>query len=196
MNITHVKMIFLRRRMKKYKIIYADCPWRFGSRGIRAGKFQHLEYPTMSVDEICALPIIDNVDDNAALFMWSTSAHLMCIERIMNAWGFRYVRIDAVWDKVTKSGARASCVGCWGMNDIEILLMGTRGSILHEQKVNNLSQHVTAVRPGKHSGKPEIFRQRIEQRFPKMTPRLILFDRGSHEGWDSFGFEATNSIKL
>ena len=182
--------------MKKYKTILSDPPWRFGSRGIRAGKFQHLEYPTMSVEEICALPVANIVDDEAVLFLWITSAHLMCAEKVMNAWGFKYIRIDSIWYKVSKSGKPQVTVGPWGLGDSELLLMGTRDSILHEQAVNNMRQHVEAPRPGKHSGKPEIFRQRIEQRFPDMKPRLILFDRGSHEGWDSFGFEATNSIKL
>jgi site-specific DNA-methyltransferase (adenine-specific) len=181
----------------KYKTIYSDPPWRFGSRGIRSGKFQYLEYPTMTIKELCELPIINIIDNEAVLFMWSTSAHLMNVEQIMNAWGFKYVRIDSVWDKVTKNGKRSFTVGCYGLNDIEILLMGTRGSILHEQKVNNLPQHVTAVRPGKHSGKPEIFRQRIEARFPNMKPRLELFARGvAKPEWDVFGQEAVNGIIL
>jgi N6-adenosine-specific RNA methylase IME4 len=74
--------------------------------------------------------------------------------------------------------------------------MGTHGSILHEQAVNNLSQHVTACRSEKHSGKPEVFRQRIEQRFPNMKPRLELFARGKHTGWDVWGTEAIHGIKL
>jgi len=183
--------------IKKYQVILADPPWRFGSRGIKNGKFQKLEteYATLSIKEIADLPVRYNTDTDAVLFLWVTSAHLLCAQQVIEAWGFKYVRIDAVWDKVTSDGKRAATVGPWGMNDVEVLLFATKGTCLKYQKVNNLFQHVTAIRAG-HSEKPEVFRRRIEQRFPTMQPRLEMFARRPAPAWDVWGLEAPGSVPL
>ena len=53
---------------KKYQIIYADPPWKYG--GGKDKNFQGLavdQYPTMKTKDICALPI-DKIADDAVLF--------------------------------------------------------------------------------------------------------------------------------
>ena len=57
--------------MKKYQIIYADPPWRYhvySKKGM--GRSAESHYPTMSVDDICALPVGDLADKNCVLFLW------------------------------------------------------------------------------------------------------------------------------
>lgn len=38
-----------------YNIIYADPPWRYEQRKVQGAAENH--YPTMSIDELCALPV-------------------------------------------------------------------------------------------------------------------------------------------
>ena len=38
-------------------MIYADPPWRYTQKGLQGAAEKH--YPTMGIDEICALPVAD-----------------------------------------------------------------------------------------------------------------------------------------
>ena len=40
---------------KKYDIIYADPPWSYSDKGCNGNAAEH--YPTMTVDEICKMPV-------------------------------------------------------------------------------------------------------------------------------------------
>ena len=56
---------------KKYGIIYADPPWNYrvySQKGL--GRSAESHYPTMSIEDICALPVGKIAADNCALFMW------------------------------------------------------------------------------------------------------------------------------
>ena len=55
---------------QKYNIIYADPPWRYEQRSIQGGAEQH--YPTMTLDDICKLPVAELADKDCALFLWTT----------------------------------------------------------------------------------------------------------------------------
>ena len=46
--------------MKKYKIIYADPPWRYARSKVQGAAEKH--YPTMSIEELCALPVKEIAD--------------------------------------------------------------------------------------------------------------------------------------
>ncbi len=56
------------RRTKKYGIIYADPPWRYDMKRGHGAAENH--YPTMSIEEICALPVADLAAKDSALFLW------------------------------------------------------------------------------------------------------------------------------
>ena len=45
--------------MKKYKIIYADPPWRYERSKVQGAAEKH--YPTMSIAELCALPVKERI---------------------------------------------------------------------------------------------------------------------------------------
>ena len=51
---------------KKYGIIYADPPWRYDMKRGQGVAENH--YPTMSIEEICALPVADLAAKDSALF--------------------------------------------------------------------------------------------------------------------------------
>lgn len=48
---------------------------------------------------------------------------------------------------------------------------------------------------GKHSQKPDKFRRLVVELCGDV-PRLEMFAREAHEGWDVFGNEAPNSIEI
>lgn len=177
---------------EKYKIIYADPPWKFGSKGARSGKFGDLDYSCMTTKEICALPVADISEPNSALFMWATGAHMVQgdAEKVIRAWGFKPIRVEAVWDKLTIKGNKHASCGPWGMNEAEYLLMGVRGSMCSDQvNKRNLNTVVSEPYTGRHSEKPQIFRDRILYRFGDVS-RIELFCRHDLDGWDTWGDQA------
>ena len=60
-------------------------------------------YDTMSVEEICALPVDDVMKDQSHLYLWVPNALLAEGLRVMAAWGFTY-KANLVWAKRRKDG--------------------------------------------------------------------------------------------
>jgi len=52
---------------KKYNIIYADPPWRYSDNGCNGAAENH--YSTMSIGDICALPVKDIAAADCVLFV-------------------------------------------------------------------------------------------------------------------------------
>ena len=184
--------------MKKYKIIYADPPWHYGSKSAvnntSGSEIKPLSdhYNTMSLAELKLLPIAEITDKDAACFMWVTDSHLDEAIEIFKAWGFKYKTIAFNWVKTTNKGNYCKNVAPWTMKSSEICLLGTKGVMTKYKQVNNIESLVIAERT-KHSRKPEEVRKRIELLFGDI-PRLEMFARQASDGWDVFGNEAPNSI--
>lgn len=81
----------------KYKTIVADPPWdiKFGSTRTPCGdkdgwdanmKIKDLEYPTMSIEEICAMKV--PADDDAHLYIWTINKYIEQTYAVARAWGF------------------------------------------------------------------------------------------------------------
>lgn len=62
-------------------------------------------------------------------------------------------------------------------------------------KKRNVRQLVEAKR-GKHSEKPDEVRKRIVEMFGDELPKVELFARQNHIGWDAWGNEVENSIDI
>lgn len=88
--------------MKKYGIIYADPPWSYKDSGCQGAAAA--QYQTMSVEDICKLPVKDLADRNCVLFMWATYPKLEEALEVIKAWGFEYKTIAFQWVKTYKSG--------------------------------------------------------------------------------------------
>lgn len=179
-----------------YDVIYCDPPWKYGSKAARGGKYGALDYSGMTIPELEALPVADMAAPDCALFMWVTSPFLMLAENVAKAWGFTYLRCDRVWAKTTVTGKPHGVVGPWGLTDVEFLLLFTRGKMHKQQAVKN--QYTMAwdeQYPGRHSAKPDRFRQEIVERFPE-AKRIELFARIASEGWDTWGNEAPDSAPV
>lgn len=74
-----------------YATIVADPPWDVG-RGPEwnsNGASRPLTYPTMSVEEIAALPVRDLAAKNAHLYIWTINAYIEQTYEIARRWGFK-----------------------------------------------------------------------------------------------------------
>ena len=165
----------------KYRVFYADPPWKYTS-GDQHGKEEQdttlgTHYGSMSIPELCELPIHAMAQDNAVLFMWTTSPLLEECFDVINAWGFKY-KTSIVWDK------DAHNVGHYVSVRHEFLLICTRGSCTPDS--GKLLPSVVKVRRTEHSVKPEVFREMIDQMYTEGN-RIELFARRPADGWQVWG---------
>ncbi len=161
----------------KYRVIYADPPWKYGNTMPDYFKEQADHYPLMTIEEICALPVKELAEENAVLFLWATSPILEDAFRVINAWGFKY-KASFVWDKVKHN------MGHYNSVRHEFLLVATRGSCLPDAP--KLFDSVISIEKTTHSEKPEIFRQIIDTLYTH-GKRIELFARKHVKGWDVYG---------
>ena len=77
-------------RGKKFGTILADPPWQFQNRtGKVAPEHKRLaRYGTMTLEDICALPVEDIAADPSHLYLWVPNALLPQGLEVMNAWGW------------------------------------------------------------------------------------------------------------
>lgn len=171
----------------KYRVLYADPPWKYGNAGIigKSDNYGHAErhYPTMSIKELCALPIKELTEDNAILFLWVTSPLLAECFPVITAWGFKY-KTSFIWDKIKHN------FGHYNSVRHELLLICTRGSCTPD--VSKLFDSVQSIERSEHSEKPEEFREIIDTLYI-YGKRIELFARRQVEGtkWDTWGNEPT-----
>jgi N6-adenosine-specific RNA methylase IME4 len=158
---------------KKFGCIYADPPWRYGNQGTRAATDNH--YPTMSPEEIAALPIEQLAAENAHLHLWTTNAFLFDCQRIIEAWGFTY-KSCFVWVK-SQMG-----IGNYWRVSHEFMLLAVRGDcpFLDRSQMSWME-----IPRSSHSAKPDKIREAVEKVSP--GPRLELFGRSIVKGWTVWG---------
>lgn len=165
----------------KYRVIYADPPWKYTSGDQHSNEAQATTlttyYNSLSIEELCQLPIKEMAQDDAVLFMWVTSPLLEECFDVIRAWGFKY-KASIVWDK------DAHNVGHYVSVRHELLLICTRGSCTPD--TNKLLPSVVKEKRTEHSVKPETFRQMIDTMYPQGR-RIELFARRTVDGWDAWG---------
>ena len=111
---------------KKYGIVYADPPWRYDMKRGKGVAENH--YPTMSMDEICALPVADLAAKDSALFLWATFPQLNEAFRVIEAWGFHYKTLAFLWLKQNRKALTWFYgLGFWTRSNAEICLLAKRG---------------------------------------------------------------------
>ena len=172
----------------KFRVIYADPPWQYGSGDQHSRKAQDTvlstHYESMSLDAICELelaegkPVANIADENCVLFLWATSPVLDEAMHVIQSWEFEY-KASMVWDKVAHN------VGHYVSVRHELLLIATKGQ---PPKVPKLADSVYVEERTEHSRKPEYFRELITELYP--GPRLELWCRGKvPKGWKGWGNE-------
>jgi N6-adenosine-specific RNA methylase IME4 len=162
---------------KKYRIVYADPPWKYGNAMPEYVTEPQDYYLLMDTADICNMPVKDIAEPNAVLFMWSTSPHLPEALEVVKAWGFTY-KTTFVWDKVKHN------MGHYNSVRHEFLLVCTRGACTPD--VKKLFDSVVSIERTEHSKKPEFFREIIETIYTHGN-KIELFARFAPKGWDVFG---------
>ncbi len=167
---------------KKFNIIYADPAWSYWSGG---QKNQSLHYPTMSIDQICQLPIDQIADDNAILFLWVTYPILQESFKVIESWGFQYSTCGFCWVKTNKnSGTPFFGNGAWTRANSELCLIAKKGSIT---RINASISQVLQDPIQEHSRKPYRVRKLITDLVGEL-PRIELFSRRTeNDGWYNWG---------
>ena len=164
----------------KYSVIYMDPPWPIGS--IVIDKWESSiedKYPTMTLEEIQALPIESLSADDCALFMWTTHTFLPDALKIIEKWGFRYHCL-ITWDK-------GNGWTQFGFNRrTEFLIYAYKGKMLINQYGEAIPTLISEPKTI-HSKKPDIIRDMIKNKTPEK--RLEMFARGKYDGWDVWGNE-------
>lgn len=171
---------------KKYSIIYADPPWKYG--GGKDKNFQGLavdQYPTMKTKDICELPI-HKIADDAVLFIWTTYPQLESCFKVAKAWGFKYRTAAFTWVKFNKNKKPFFGLGFWTRSNTEICLIFTKGN--YPRRATNKVSSVILSRREQHSKKPDCARERIVELMGDL-PRIELFARQCVDGWDCWGDE-------
>lgn len=175
-----------------FSLIYADPPWRYEATG-QSGSRLRIEnhYPTMEVEDICALPVASICDDDAMLFMWVPSSLLEDGLQVLKAWGFKYVT-QAVWFK--NGGGNVDYQGGVFYQSHESILVGRRGNGLPAPKPENKVSSVIVAPREEHSKKPEKVYDVLETMYPEFKDNFCeLFARNTREGWLSWGNEVDDA---
>lgn len=171
----------------------------------------HTKYETMSLQDLCNFPINELVEKDCILFMWCVVPLLPEAMKVLEAWGFKY-KTMLTWRKIMSQG-----LGYWFRGQCEHLIVATKGSPkAFRQQVCNyfqseydlINDHVHQSKVGKHSQKPHYFREVITKAVKvsfEEPKKLELFARSREgffpdyeyeDGWDVYGDQVNNSIKL
>lgn len=176
---------------RRFATVLADPPWRFTNRtGKVAPEHRRLSrYPTLTLDEICDLPVAEHLEDRAHCYLWVPNALLPDGLRVLSAWGFDY-KSNLIWHKVRKDGGSdGRGVGFYFRNVTEIVLFGTRGKNARTLARGRRQVNLLATRKREHSRKPDEQYDIIEG--CSWGPYLELFGRGVREGWTVWGNQAS-----
>ena len=196
---------------RKFPVIYADPSWRRKA-GFSNRSYEN-HYPTMTWDEIAALPVKDMLLPNAWVFLWIPRAHLLALHKvkidtehgpveikmplawaIALAWGCDDYSTCFVWTKTDAEHVddHGSGLIVWDQDEILCLFKRGKGNPMPAGGEKVGSNH--RERPREHSRKPDHYRRMI-QRMTGNLPVLELFARVDDEhplpvGWEAWGNQA------
>lgn len=172
----------------EFGTILADPPWQFDNRtGKVAPEHRRLRrYPTMTMEEICALPVEQHASKKSHLYLWVPNALLREGLVVLDAWGFTY-KTMFTWEKIRKDGfPDGRGVGFYFRNVTETILFGVKGS-LRTLAPGRRQVNILRTRKREHSRKPDEIYPIIEACSP--GPFLELFARAPRDNWKQFGDE-------
>ena len=179
---------------ERYATVVVDPPWYYEPFGISRvpagevhdGRKNPLPYPTMTVEEIAALPVSALAAEDAHLYLWTTNRYLPQAFGVVEAWGFNY-STTLIWCKAPIGGFLGGAFS----PSAEFVLFARRGNIKAKRVERQWWEWPRAMQ---HSKKPEAFLDIVEQVSP--GPYLELFARRNRLGWSTWGDQALNHIEL
>ena len=181
-------------RIGEYRCIVVDPPWdqgKTGLRSVRPNQGTDLSYPTMTYAELAELPVADWSADVAFLWLWATNSRSRSSGRpimqqafdLLDEWGFRYYTI-LTWHK----GTGPTPFGPYQITS-EHCLFAYRGKFeVPADAMGKAQTTLMAPKPTRHSEKPTALYEHIYKHFG--GPRLDVFARRRHRGFDVWGNEA------
>jgi N6-adenosine-specific RNA methylase IME4 len=191
-----------------YRTIVADPPWSTTAGrplgryvvvdgkqmfGPRATSSRPLPYPSMSVSDICALPVSDLAHRDAHLYLWTINRYVEDAYTVARAWGFRPSTL-LTWAKAPMGGGLGG--DAYGLST-EFCLFARRGSC--PAKARRPTSWWSWKRPylngaPRHSAKPPEFAEMVGAVSP--GPYLELFAREPRPGWHVWGDEVQSDIEM
>lgn len=194
-----------------FSTIVADPPWNYSrklshggtsgfspvhpSRGGSRGASNH--YPTLTLEQLKALPVQSVAADQSHLYLWTTSAFVVEAHSLAETWGFS-PRVLIPWIKTKRQGQSAVLdaggdlyaavrmgMGLYIRHCAEFLLFCVRGKA---PTARNDVLGVIFAPQGRHSEKPHQAYRMIERL--SASPRLELFARGPRQGYEVWGNQA------
>lgn len=180
---------------RSFRTVLADPPWQFQNRtGKVAPEHRRLNrYGTMTLDEICSLPVEQCLAPTAHLYLWVPNALLPEGLRVLSAWGFQY-KSNIVWRKIRKDGGSdGRGVGFYFRNVTELILFGVRGKNARTLSPGRTQVNYIESRKREHSRKPDEQYSLIEECSP--GPFLEMFSRGTRAGWTAWGNQADDDYQ-
>jgi N6-adenosine-specific RNA methylase IME4 len=175
-------------RRNAYGLARIDPPWAFktySDKGKQKAAEQH--YPTMSMEEILELPIVDLAHpDGMYVWLWATAPMYDQARMCFDFWKVKNVT-QGVWVKTTKNGeGLAFGTGYVLRSSHEPFLIGKVG----KPKIHCRSIRSVIMAPRReHSRKPdEAYVEATKMAGP--YAKADVFSREARPGWDAFGNEA------
>lgn len=212
--------------MPKFKTAIIDPPWPYeaASKNNKLSGYVTQEgndqYPTLTIEDLKNLPVSDVMDqDEAYVFLWTTSPFIPDALEILKAWNFKYVT-TLCWYKNTGLG-----VGFWFRGCHELVLVAKRAkgpSIRTGEKsvFSTIEDGAFESKRLRHSAKPPILHELIEERRDPYTferkrkdaegkeiisqgetpasfpgPYIEIFSRLDRPGWTMLGNEAPGDFQ-
>lgn len=186
----------------KYNVILADPPWEFRvwNRATGNGRGAESHYRTMTLDDICALPVSELAAPDCALFLWSVWHSIFDAEKVIRAWGFEYKTLAFEWIKLTPKWWRAMSfvvpgtprslerlfhlgLGYYTRANPEPCLLAVRGRMPVAVRDE---RNIILAPVREHSRKPDEQYEKIERLYPGRR-YMELFARRQRDGWDALG---------
>lgn len=178
------KMTEMELPKEQYQIVLADPPWRYEYSVSNSREIEN-QYPTMTLKEICDMPIPEITTNDSLLFLWTTSPKLQESLAVIDSWEYIY-RTCMVWVK-DRIG-----MGYYARQQHELLLIAKRGKFPSPLAGTQHSSIIESPRE-EHSKKPEIVYEIIERMYPNFK-FLELFCRGTaRKNWQTWGNETKDS---
>lgn len=169
----------------KYNVIYVDFPWKYKNKKTggshTSGASQKYEtIPTSILRYELSILINSIAADNAVIFMWCTAPMWKEQMTVFDAMDFTEKSM-VFWHKTGRLG-----MGYWVRHQVEFMMMGIKGNV---KAFRTARRNLLEAPIEKHSKKPEIFRQYVQDVTKSMgkVKRIELFARSHAKGWKSWG---------
>jgi N6-adenosine-specific RNA methylase IME4 len=194
----------------RYGVILADPPWRYETYseagrgrspdgapatnpdGRQGAPVRH--YPTMTLPQLQALPVLHLADQNCVLLMWAIDSMLPEAIELGRRWGFTFKTVGFYWAKERRDPRPRGRdlppahrqfplgMGHWTRGNPEQCLLFTLGA---PQRLSASVRKLIVAPRREHSRKPDEQYAAIEALAP--GPYAELFARQQRPGWDCWG---------